>query len=265
MIHNLICNYCNEPFQTINKPRQGYCSISCGARGHAPSDINIFESLNDTSVYALGLIWSDGNLALKTFKNGEQGGKLTISSTDYEEIEKLRQIITPNKKLYSQKPKGTGCTPPGDHYKWCHQIITQDFEIIRELLGYGLIPAKSKTMQWPYGITHKYIWSFIRGYFDGDGCVYKAIQQGKYHYLTVKFTCGSMDFLESFKKILLQEGIESKIGIDNRSGTPWLQVHRQDSIRKLYKNMYKDTTLHFSRKKSIFDTHYNQYTNLPVL
>lgn len=115
----------------------------------------------------------------------------------------------------------------------------------QDLLKLGGTENKSLTLQFP-NVPPEYLSDFIRGYFDGDGCVTEI--QGKR--INSAFTCGSKDFLDSLLEILKQyAGVEGG-SYDASSRT--LKFGKRDSI-KIRDFMYKnDPELFLLRKKEKF-------------
>lgn len=72
--------------------------------------------------------------------------------------------------------------------------------IYDDIIALGGTEAKSLTLQFP-NVPKKYLPDFIRGYFDGNGCVMRL--KGKR--INSAFTCGSREFLESLLFILRDE------------------------------------------------------------
>eukprot|EP01083_Nonionella_stella_P269665 912656_1 len=78
--------------------------------------------------------------------------------------------------------------------EWCmasHKI--NDHSMARDLIALGCTPRKSLTLKWPANMPDKFASHFVRGYFDGDGCI---------HYRKVRKSCsvsfvGSHEFVES--------------------------------------------------------------------
>ena len=78
--------------------------------------------------------------------------------------------------------------------------------IYQDLLDKGLTPRKSKTLKFPE-MPEEFQEHFIRGFFDGDGSVFK-LKDGR---VVVKFTCWNPTFL-----IKLQDLLSQKIGVRNK-------------------------------------------------
>lgn len=79
-------------------------------------------------------------------------------------------------------------------------------EMFKDLLQLGMTPVKSKTLIFPR-IPKKYMSNFIRGYFEGDGCVYFKQYFAKDRKtmrwcLQARFTSGSKGFLEALHVVL---------------------------------------------------------------
>lgn len=120
--------------------------------------------------------------------------------------------------------------------------------IYKDLIALGGTENKSLTLQFP-DVPKEFLPDFIRGYFDGDGCIMR-LKGGR---INSAFTCGSKDFLDSLLLILRKEaGIEG--GSYDKSSMS-LRFGKRDSIR-LGKYMYKNNPELFllrKKEKFIFD------------
>jgi hypothetical protein len=105
--------------------------------------------------YIAGLIAADGCLY------GDER-HINLTSCDTDQLEIVRKIL----QLYGdikQKPNGFGGV---SYYLQFSNVALYDF-----LFDAGIRPAKSKTIG-SLLIPDMYYPDFLRGYFDGDGCVY---------------------------------------------------------------------------------------------
>lgn len=103
----------------------------------------------------------------------------------------------------------------------------------KSLLKLGVMPRKSLTMKFPY-IPEEYLSFFIRGYFDGDGCLYSSLSYGKIPpRVMVIFTSGSLLFLERLNQRLFDSvGVASKRVF--RNGRAFrLKYTKRDGLRLL--------------------------------
>ncbi len=120
----------------------------------------------------------------------------------------------------------------------------------------GFTPNKSKNIKLPK-IPKKSIGDFVRGYFDGDGCVYfrkhkvKDRKNKKWIFAT-RFTAGSHNFLFSLHKLL---STYIKGGFITAKNRGWeLVFSHSDSLalcKLMYNNGFQD--LYLKRKYKIFN------------
>lgn len=71
-------------------------------------------------------------------------------------------------------------------------------EIYNDLVNLGGKECKSLDIQFPKNIPLSFMPDFIRGYFDGDGCIMKL----KNNRINSAFTCGSYDFIKDLWDVL---------------------------------------------------------------
>ncbi len=124
----------------------------------------------------------------------------------------------------------------------------------QDLLNLGFTQNKSNTLCFP-DVPREYGGYFVRGYFDGDGCVYFAHLQyadrkHKRWVVQTLFTSGSKSFLVSLHTLLKSFGI-NKGTIKNKMRGFELALSHHDSLA-LYKFMYntnKVSNLYLLRKR----------------
>lgn len=117
--------------------------------------------------------------------------------------------------------------------------------IYNDIISLGGSERKSLTAKFPE-IPEEYLADFIRGYFDGDGCIMRL----KNNRLNSAFTSGSKDFLNTLWAIL-----KDKAGVEGGSYDPSsmsIRFGKKDTIR-IGKFMYKNNPeLFLQRKKQKF-------------
>ena len=130
------------------------------------------------------------------------------------------------------------------------------------LISLGLYPNKSLTIRFPK-VPLEYLGDFIRGYFDGDGCVYLATAKGKKRAIIIKklttiFTSGSRLFLVDLAIVLKENAGLKHTKIYNSHRSFQLRYSTHDSIR-LFKCLYggKQLGLCLMRKFKIFLKYFN--------
>jgi intein-encoded DNA endonuclease-like protein len=206
---------------------------------------NFFKDWSPGMAYVLGYFAADGSM----IKN--KPGKYSVEFTSTDRILlSIVQRVTASQHRISKQERG-GNTKPA------YRIQIGSKEWVTDLESLGFSTRKSKTLSFPT-IQKEYSGDFIRGYFDGDGCVYfKNLQfvgrKRKRWILMTLFTSGSSNFLESLHAHLLQEGVRGGSLKKKKRGFELVLSHK-DSVA-LYKLMYHTisaTGLYLPRKYILF-------------
>lgn len=129
-----------------------------------------------------------------------------------------------------------------------------------DLQKLGMFQGKSKRMQFPK-VPQKYLRDFIRGYFDGDGCVlfstYYAKDRDKMRKVFMStFSSGSKLFLQQLKEVLHKEGVVSGGSLYAKSRGNQLSFSYHDSVN-LFNFMYSSVSegdIFLKRKYQSFRT-----------
>lgn len=220
-----------EPYQTSGYP--------------VKYDLNttIFDDINnEKSMYALGLIYSDGHIS-------KAHNAIQFKSTDKEQILNFRKCFKTTKDYYT--------VDTDDQYKDAFTFQIGYEPMINDLLR--LVPKRSKDTEKISDeiVDSSYFHHFLRGFFDGDGSISKSDGQ-------IVFT-GKKSLMKS-----LEEAIEKNYGIKSSGfykikggfigynvNSYHLNYYKNKAKGKLYSEMYKDATLFLTRKKEIFDQFYS--------
>lgn len=120
-----------------------------------------FNQINSNNVaYWIGFIAADGTINIKKHKLG-----FGLSIKDKDQLEKFKETID-CKNVITERD--TLCTN-GKRYRSCYLNIYSK-QIVYDLLQYGIEERKSfKDIDFLSFIPEKYKFSFICGFFDGDG------------------------------------------------------------------------------------------------
>lgn len=235
------CDECGELFSSEKWRDQDFCSRSCASTARQSiQDVSVFEDgLDLVRAYILGIIYSDGCLS---YDKNSGSYRITISLKDLEIIKILNKLMTPRKKIYERNG--------------CYSIVSTnetDIEFLREM---GMGERKSASLEYPE-ICKDLESHFVRGFFDGDGSVYKSVTKNRsahYTYVYANFTCGSYDFIIDLRRALTGEGIYTTLQKDDRSKNGAYQLHMKNKnhVRKFADYIYQDSSLHMSRKYDVF-------------
>jgi len=104
-------------------------------------------------------------------------------------------------------------------------------------------------------IPEDIIHHFVRGYFDGDGCItYSDTKGGKRNYCVS--IAGSKNFLKELKKIIID-----KVGVSNTKdfkffGCDVIRWSGREQVNLIARWMYGDAEVYLERKKEVFNACY---------
>ena len=128
-------------------------------------------------------------------------------------------------------------------------------KLIADLQRYGCVPKKSLTLEFPENTLPKeYMWDFIRGYFDGDGCAtkHKNCSDDSSNRIRISFI-GTLSFLTSLQKIFNTEYKLQLVGSNLRSYC--LEITSKKNLDYIISNMYNNASIYLHRKRDICISH----------
>lgn len=234
----------------IADPRGGHNRYNC--------NFDFFKKWTNEMAYVLGFLYADGNI---TDAVSSRTQYIHFNNGDKEILEKIKVVLSSDHPLYIHPAKIN--IHKNGIYKSKELFVLRigSRKMFQDLIMRGLILRKSKIINFPH-IPCKNLANFIRGYFDGDGCVYFKKVKGIKKPIIIKklsiiFTSGSYSFLEGLAKVL-----KTELGIDhdkiyNSKGAFQLRYSIKDSI-KIFKFMYKicPYKLYLERKFNIFKSYF---------
>lgn len=189
---------------------------------------DFFKTWSSDMAYILGLWFADGCI---------YGGKMFDITLHAKDKYLLKQIA---KKLQYE----------GQLYDYVdRQAARLNFScvvIYNDIVALGGMERKSNDIAAFPNVPKDFLPDFIRGYFDGDGCIMRL----KNNRINSSFTSGSKKFLEELHRILKEEA-----GVTGGSYDPScvsLKFGKRDSL-KIGDYMYKNNPeLFLKRKKEKF-------------
>lgn len=167
--------------------------------------------------YTLGLIYADG--AIIDSRVSSRTCYLLISNNDVDLLNQVRKAMSSTHRL-DFRPAMKRDFSPGKTYlcKPSYRLRIGNKLIYSDLLAFGLRPRKSLSIKVP-NISDGFFPHFLRGYFDGDGCI-NVYSRRVGTTIQVVFVSGSRVFLEKIsqkvasmvdhkllKKIIFQSGV----------------------------------------------------------
>lgn len=203
--------------------------------------------------YVLGYWYADGSLENSPRIRGRY---IRVTSTDKDRVEAIQSLLESAHTIVTERPEG--------NRKPRYLLRIGNAALFNALVRHGLTPHKSLTMTFPK-VPKKYLDSFIRGYFDGDGCVF--LQQGKgirgqliIKRLGVVFTSGSDTFLKTLLQVLREAAALDAGNIYNGTRAKQLWFFTKDSTR-IFVYFYRSVSrqeLYMFRKYAIFDRYFKR-------
>lgn len=205
---------------------------------------NVFDTIdNEEKAYWLGFIFADGSIRSK--ENGKKTPytfELSLKADDVEHLYKFNKFMQyKGNNVKIQKAKYNN-----KEFLRCRWIITNK-HLWNTLNVLGCTPNKSLTLCFP-NIDSTLYSSFIRGYFDGDGCISRHLYVN-----TVSpniSLIGTKEFLESIQSII---NITSSFSHDSRhhENTFSLNFNKESGIAFI-NYLYKNATIYLDRKYKLF-------------
>lgn len=196
-------------------------------------DYSVFKKIDtEEKAYWLGFLYADG------YVNIEKGIELTLAEYDYDHLVKFRKFMGDESIDISYKNSANA-----------YRVCIYSKEIASDLVNLGCIQAKSLILQFPSEeqVPNHLINHFMRGYFDGDGCVYYSHGQLAFSIL------GTSEFLDTYESYVLEsmnrdnptKRLHDKRLINN---TESIQYTGNVQCKKWFDFLYKDATIYLQRK-----------------
>lgn len=193
-----------------------------------------FDNQSSNMAYILGLWAADGNVHSK-----ENRLDLELSNEDYEILEKIREEIR--------------CERPIKAYQCANGYVKNKLyfwsqKIKKVFSEYGVVPNKTYSLDFkpPYKLEKQFWIDYIRGFFDGDGCVKKTTS------LTFELNSINKIFLEAIQKYLYENyNIETNITTSGTKGRN-IEMYRLycygDNAKAIFNILYTPNSLFLERK-----------------
>ena len=190
-----------------------------------------FDSINtEEKAYLFGLFCADGWI------HRERIG-LYLSKDDKYMVDLFAHVLS-TKSPYAVKKDG-------EIKGYCIEIYSK--YLVEKMIEYGISNNKSYDLRFPDIITPEFYPDFIRGYFDGDGCIYKNTTS----------IIGTKWFISRVIEIVSScAGVSNKVSMYNASRnkdndiTKCVMWSGKNQAKKIMNWMYKNesATIYLKRK-----------------
>lgn len=202
---------------------------------------HIFDNIDtEEKAYWLGFIFADGYISKR-----DNTFELSVGIKDVNHLIKFNTFMEHEK----DNVKISTATYNNKSYKRARWSVVNK-HLWNTLNNLGCTPKKSLTLKFPE-LDSLLIKHFIRGYFDGDGCL-TIIKK------TISPKCtilGTMNFLKSIKIKLDKLNIKNSIVSDKRmKNTYILNISQTDKITmRFLKYLYLNSSIYLDRKFKRFE------------
>lgn len=198
-------------------------------------DETIFDTIDsEEKAYWLGFIFADGYISYNRYSF-----ELSLCFKDINHLHKFNIFM----KHENNNVKISNVGKDGK-FKRCRWSIVNK-HLWNTLNNYGCTPRKSLTLKFP-NISKIWYKDFIRGYFDGDGCITYLLDKPKKVYFPVSVLEGTYEFLQKIKNILDDNSInQSKIV--KRNNIYALRIYKNNS-REFLEYIYGNSNIYLERK-----------------
>lgn len=199
---------------------------------------HVFDSIDtEEKAYWLGFLFADGYI-----NSNNNAIELSLALKDKDHLEKFKLFLqwSGNVKV--------------DHFR-CRLSITNK-HLKQILVSYGCTPRKSLTLQFPEIFifkTNDLVRHFIRGYFDGDGCIYVHHRR---EWSSIELL-GTNHFLNAVIKNLKWNN--NKLSQDKRHSCYTFRLrYAGKTALNITASLYNSSTIYLDRK-------YKKYKDFAVL
>lgn len=220
---------------------------------------NYFSVIDEPNkAYWLGFLYADGCIN-ELFKNGKLKAKTLEISLCNEDKNHLKKFID---CLESNVPIKEKIVKIGDNVYSSNRVTVCCTKMCNDLIQLGCTPHKTYDITFPTydNVPYEFMRDFLRGFFDGDGCISVTEMNGKPHIVLV--LTGMSAMLQSIADFLMSENIlrvKPSIIDDKRSKASSLRMYGTDAIKDILDYLYKDSSMYLDRKYEKYIDFYKDY------
>lgn len=213
-------------------------------------DFNYFEVIDsEEKAYWLGFMFADGYIVDFSNTYGEDSFGISISKKDYSLLEKFKKSIQATNPIKEYNRKG-----PGENLI---RLLMTSQKTVNDLINHGCVKQKSLILKPPSGIPNDLIRHFIRGFFDGDGCITKSyLSKIKKYIYSVQIT-STLEMVSWIKEKTMMGSIVKE---KRRDKTYYYELGGNIQLIKFYHYLYDDSTIYLDRKYEKFKELLNKYS-----
>lgn len=185
---------------------------------------NFFQDIeNENQAYWLGFIMADGCVTERSANS--KCLEIHLQYADENHLQKWHKEVNAKQKIHRSRRASV-------------KSILFSKKMCNDLGNLGCTPRKTLTLQFP-DIKDNLFPHFIRGYFDGDGCLYYNRKSDKYR---ISFS-GTPHFLQKIQQIL-----GTKVKMKSFSKIHIIDIGGRHQVKRILHYMYDNATIYLDRK-----------------
>jgi intein/homing endonuclease len=198
---------------------------------------NYFENIDtEEKAYWLGFIYADGCVSIG--KNNSCELCIKLQRADKEHLKKFNKALNGNVEVKDAIEHAFGKDYEQSHIRFYSQ------KLVADLIKHGCFQDKTYKIRKP-NIDNNLMKHFIRGFFDGDGCITKS--SNKSRAIKCDFTCVCDEFLFWLREYLYEQNINSFI-YKWKYSTQKLIIGGNKNCDVFLNYIYNDCTIFLERK-----------------
>jgi hypothetical protein len=213
---------------------------------------------NADKAYWLGFLYADG--CITRFYKGDILRSMSLEiGLCSEDVEHLRKF---NKSLESNIPiQNRMVSCKGKKYS-SNRLVVNNTKLCYDLIALGCTPQKTFTLRFPTEeiVPKQFMRDFIRGFFDGDGCICTTLMCGSPH-IIVKISGVYSILNEICDYLVLHKILRKRPSIINKKNSNGydIAIYGEDTIKEFLDYLYKDSHLYLDRKYQKYKDYYKDY------
>lgn len=206
-----------------------------------------FESIKtEEQAYILGFLYADGYNSVKR-------GRFVIAlkAEDKLILERMRDCMEADHIIRIRTyARNDGYSAHTDGMKTMAYFEVNSRKMSNDLVSYGCGQGKSDRIRFPRQLPQNLWRHFLRGFFDGDGCISKKAM-GR-HVAFIATIISNPAFIEDIKSILDKKFETSFFVAKKMTKTHTLMVGGNVKAKKLLDWMYEGATISLDRKMALY-------------
>ena len=202
---------------------------------------NVFDSIDtEEKAYWLGFLFADGNIS-----NKNNYIRINLSKKDKKHLEKLKMFLNYERDVLDYETK--------QGYNISRMSVSNK-HLWNKLNELGCTPNKSLTLKFPkcvFNEKQELIRHFLRGYFDGDGCL---SFRDKEHKRPTIYLLGTVDFLREMETLIPFKPLKN-IYLKHKNKNNFITGVWSKEGKTAYefaKYLYENSTIFLDRKYDVY-------------